>query len=57
MTNSSDIEYKMADLEDRLRRLDPVCDVNWRQTCQEAAALLREIRTAIKRAEKEAALA
>jgi hypothetical protein len=34
------LHYAAADISDRLRSLDPVCDINWKRTTSDAAKLL-----------------
>ena len=34
------LHYAVADISDRLRSLDPVCDINWKRTTSDAAKLL-----------------
>jgi hypothetical protein len=46
------LEGRMANLEDRLRRLDPTLDINWRDTCREAVELIRELRRELAKREK-----
>ena len=48
------LEARMAALEDRLRRLDPTFDVNWRATCKDAADLIRDLRRAAFSAKRPA---
>lgn len=54
MAEESALEWRIADVSDRLRRLDPVMDVEWRKTCQDAVALLRDVSRETARLRKHA---
>ena len=51
------LHYVAADISDRLRCLDPVCDINWKRTTGDAAKLLvdmsRELEILRIRADKD----
>jgi hypothetical protein len=51
------LHYVAADISDRLRSLDPVCDINWKRTTGDAAKLLvdmsRELEMLRIRADKD----
>ena len=47
------LEWRIADVSDRLLSLSPALDMEWKRTCREAVLLLREMASA-RRHDREA---